>query len=324
VAYYHAESVNEAERIAASTRTATDPSGINGNYYDFFLPSITYDRQTKGVEVTLTARPLPQWRLQIGYSHNLGREGSSVSLPFFYNDQFRTDVQGRVLLGDNTPLMVPVNPTVAVAPDGRTYPAGVATQALTAGILRSGDASGNYRALLSPDNGRILNATDLGLRISGVGTGQVGLPISDHQLGFRPAIGDSLLARGGGERTTGYPLHAFTVTSMYGFSKGLLKGLSAGANASLGYDTILYYYNDAAAGNMRRKFHAPDQARLNLIASYTRKITQKITWKTQINVNNVADNRYLTIFPNVATGAPDNAQLMAAPRTWVWTNTFSF
>ncbi len=72
VAYYHAESVNEAERIAASTRTATDPSGINGNYYDFFLPSITYERQTKGVEVTLTARPLPQWRLQFGYSHNLG------------------------------------------------------------------------------------------------------------------------------------------------------------------------------------------------------------------------------------------------------------
>lgn len=324
VAYYQAESLNEVERIAATTRTATDPSGINGNYYDFFLPSITYERETKGVEVSVTARPLPSWRIQLGYSHNLGREGSSVFLPFFYNDEFRTDAQGRVLVADNTPLLVPVNPSTPVAADGRTYAAGVATQALTVDMLRNGDANGNYRAVLSPDNGRIMNANELGLRVTGVGTGRVGLPITEHQLGFSPSVGTSLLARGGGERTTGYPLHAFTFTSMYGFPRGALKGLSLGLNASITRDTILYYYNDAGAGNVRRKFQAPDQTRFNFIASYTRKLTKKFTWKTQINVNNLTDDRYLTILPNVATGAMDNAALMAGPRTWVWTNTFSF
>jgi outer membrane receptor protein involved in Fe transport len=324
LAYYHAESINEVERIAATTRAATDPSGINGNHYDFFLPSINFDRQTKGVELSITARPLPNWRLQAGYSHNLGREGSSVFLPFYYNDEFRTDAQGRVLVADNTPLLVPVNPATPVAADGRTYAAGVSTQALTVDMLRNGDAAGNYRALVAPDNGRIQNAVDLGLRVPGVGTGRTGLPISQHQLGFRPSVGDSILARGGGERTTGYPLHAFTLTSMYGFSRGKLQGLALGVNASLSYDTILYYYNDSTAGNERRKFFAPDQARFNLIASYTRKITKKISWKTQINLNNLTDERYMTILPNVATGANDNAALMASPRTWVWTNTVSF
>lgn len=324
VALYEAHSVNEVERIAASTRTATDPSGINGNYYDFFLPSINYDRKSRGIEASLTAKPTRNWRLQMGYSRISGKEGSAVSLPYFYNDEFRTDAQGRVLLSDNTTLLVPVNPSTPVAADGKTYASGVATQVMTVNILRQGDANGNYKAQLAADHGRIINSGTLGLLVPGVGTGRVGLPISEHQIGFTPVTGEFVDVRRGGDRTTGFPAHAFTLTSMYRFSEGRLKGFGFGANTSMNWDRILYYYNDAAAGNVRRAFKLPNQMQFNLILNYDRKITRKLHWKTQINVTNLEDRRYMTVFPSVATGLPDNARLLAGPRAWSWTNTFSF
>ncbi len=324
IAYYNAESVNEVERLGQQTRTATDPAGINGNYYTFFLPSINYDRESRGLEATLTARPSKNWRIQLGYSHISGKEGSSVHLPYFYNDEFRTDSQGRVLLVDNTPLMVPVNPSIPIAEDGRTYAPGVITQALTVNMLRNGDPNGNYRAQLANDNGRILNSGVLGLHVPGVASGRVGLPISEHQIGFVPVTGETVEARRGGDRTTGFPRHALTLTSMYRFGEGRLKGLGFGVNASLNWDTILYYYNDAAGGNLRRPFKLPDRQLFNLILNYQRKITKNVVWKTQINLNNVQDRRYITIMPNLATGLPDNARLLASPKSWVWTNTFTF
>jgi outer membrane receptor protein involved in Fe transport len=324
IAYYQAESVNEVERIGLATRQATDPSGINGNYYNFFLPSINYDRKSEGLEASLTARPMRNWRMQFGYSNISGKEGSSVTLPYLYNDEFRTDAQGRVVLANGSPLLVPVNPSTPIAADGRTYPPGVAVQAMTIDILRQGDANGNYRAQLSPDHGGIVNSGVLGLLVPDVGTGRVGLPISQHQLGFSPPTGSSIEARRGGDQTTGYPRHALTMTNMYSLSEGPLRGLGFGFNASLNWDTILYYYNDAAAGNERRAYKLPDRKIVNLIISYQRKLTDRVVWKTQINFNNVQDRRYLVVLPSLATGAPDNARYMANPSSWTWTNTFSF
>ncbi len=67
-----------------------------------------------------------------------------------------------------------------------------------------------------------------------------------------------------------------------------------------------------------------DQTRLNLILNYDVRAYRKIHWKTQFNFNNVFDKHYLTVFPNVTTGLPDNAGYMMDPFKFVWTNTLSF
>lgn len=323
VAYFYNESKNDAQQIAATTRDTTDPSGINGRFYNF-NPFAPYGRESRGVEILLTARPVRDWRVQLGGTHAAGRESGTVYLPFLYNDEFRTNTQGQVLLADGTPLLVPISTAVRPAADGRTYAAGVATQILTVTMLKNGDANGNYRASLAPANGGILNAAALGLTVPGVGTGRVGLPVAQHQLGFRPPTGETLLARAGGDRTIGYPRDSLTTTSIYRFSRGALQGVSLGANASLNLDTLLYYYVDAAAGNVRRQLFAPDRASMNLIAGYERKLSRKVAWKTQLNLNNAFDERNLLRYPNVATGVIDNAALRTDPRKWIWTNTLTF
>jgi hypothetical protein len=200
----------------------------------------------------------------------------------------------------------------------------VATQILTINILRKGDANGRYRATLDPANGRITNAAAVGLSISGVGTGQVGLPISSHQLGFVPPNGDTLNVRLGGDRTTGFPQFSFTTTNVYSFRDGGIKGLSLGFSASYNMDNALYYYTDLAGGGVRRIKKAPDIALLNLIASYTWKINKQFTLKTQFNVNNVFNDRNFLEYPNLTTGVIENAVLRTDPRNWIWTNTLSF
>ncbi len=322
--YYKTTSHNQSAFVDSVLLNATDPSGINGNFYTFTRPSINYDVATHGIEASVTARPAKEWRVQLGLSHNIGREGSSVYIPFLYNDEFRTNAQGQVTLTDGTPLLVPVSTSTPVARDGRTYAAGTATEPLTVSILKSGDQNGNYKANMSADNGKILNAAALGLTVPGVATGRVGLPIAEHQLGFRPGAGESLLAKAGGDRTSGYPRDALTLTTMYTRGSGILKGAGIGLNASFTRDTQLYYYVDQADKNARKAFFGPDRVLLNVIASYQFKVTERLRWKTQININNVLDRKDITVFPNAATGAPDNAAYRTDPLRWVWTNTVSF
>jgi hypothetical protein len=189
--------------------------------------------------------------------------------------------------------------------------------------MRAGDARGNYKAEIASDSGKILNATTLGLTIPGVGTGRVGLPISQHQLGFVPAV-PGIQVRNGGEKTSGFPRRSFTMTNMYSFSQKRLKGLSIGFSGRADFGLLRYYYNDAAKGNLRTPYYWRDGYLLSAIIGYERPITRKIKWRTQINVNNALDWREVERAPNVATGIVDNALLRNDPMTWVWTNTLRF
>lgn len=324
VTAYETKSKNQFVTLDGATQQILGPTGINGNYWSTIRsPSYEYNAVTRGLEITLSGRPIPAWRLMAGFAMSQGREGGAVSLPFYYNDEFRTNAAGEVLLGDGTPLRVPVSTAVRVATDGKTYAANVPTEVLTVGILRNGDPAGNYRATLARDSGGILNAAALGLTIPGVGTGRLGLPITQHQLGFVPPT-QEFLARRGGERTTGFPRHSFSLTSMYDFKEGWLKGVSAGVNGRADFDNIRYYYNDAAAGNVRRALKAADAASLNLIVRYQFKFGRRLAFSTQINLNNIFDTQKLEIYPNAATGLADNAGFRNDPRGWVWTNTVRF
>ncbi|MDR0901921.1 MAG: TonB-dependent receptor, partial [Opitutaceae bacterium] len=325
IALYDATGKNEIIRLSSYVRSATDPSGINGHYFGTTQPTIAFDRTSRGIEAQLTARPVKGWKMQFGYSFNAGKNARSASVPFLYNDEFRTSVAGEVLLADGTPLLVPVSTSVPVAADGKTYAPGVPTQVLTLEILQNGDAAGHYKAQLASDSGRIQNAEALGLMIPGVGTGRVGLPVTMHQLGWTPPSGSNeVLVVNGGDRTLGNPTHSLSFTTSYSIPSGIFKGLAIGGNLTKNWDTVLYYYTDAADNNTTKKFKLKDEFLVNPFIAYSFKPFKRIQWKIQVNAWNVLDERYMTIFPSVSTGAPDNARLMRAPRTWILTNTVSF
>jgi outer membrane receptor for ferric coprogen and ferric-rhodotorulic acid len=321
---YETRAINLSTALSADVRAATDPAGINGRWYTTFQsPVYTYDRTTKGIEVTMTARLTKNWRTMFGTTVSKGVEAGSVVLPFFYNDEFRTNAQGQVLLADGSPLLVPVDPAIRIAADGKTYAAGTAVQAMTVGIMKSGDTNGNYRAQLAADSGLIQNAGTLGLAVPGVGTGRFGLPISQHQLGFVPVV-PGIQVRKGGDATSGFPRQSFTATSMYTFSQSKLKGLSLGLNGRADLKLLRYYYNDAAKGNLRTPYYWKDQVVLNAILGYDVPLLRRWKWRTQLNLNNVFDKRSVELAPNIATGVIDNGLLRNDARTWVWTNTISF
>ena len=71
-------------------------------------------------------------------------------------------------------------------------------------------------------------------------------------------------------------------------------------------------------------YYWKDQVVLNAIIGYDVPLLRRWKWRTQLNLNNVFDQRSVELAPNVATGVIDNALLRNDPRTWVWTNTLSF
>lgn len=83
-------------------------------------------------------------------------------------------------------------------------------------------------------------------------------------------------------------------------------------------------YVNPAANNARLLKKAPDSATVNFLVSYRRTLGRKIGFKTQLNVNNVFDDRAYTLYQNVASGIYDNAGLRQNPITFIWTNSLTF
>jgi hypothetical protein len=194
------------------------------------------------------------------------------------------------------------------------------------GNARSGDASGNYRASLDPTSGLITNRSAVYLNTPTVGTGVTGLPLSQHQLGFVPAGGPTVLVRKGGDRSVGFPDNSFSLTTNYTIQEGRLRRLAFGGNYRFELGKNVFYYIDLSnpGTSVRRLFTVPDQQYVTLFAKYDWRFKRGMTLRTQLNVSNALNDATLVTYPNVVNGTPDNARLTNTPRVWTWTNTLSF
>jgi hypothetical protein len=158
-------------------------------------------------------------------------------------------------------------------------------------------------------------------------TGVTGLPISQIQInpGFTPS--GFIPTSRAGDLTGGYPLFSFNVTSMYTFPSGLIKGVSAGGTMSLAWKNRDYYYytNGVGLNAPEALFYMPNTALFNLIASYEHKF-KGVTWKSQLNVNNLFNHYHAVLLPDPINGwgGTDLATFDQQPRTFIWTNRFSF
>ncbi len=300
-------------------RDTLDPQGINGLARRTTIPNMKFDRSSRGYEVALTASPVRVWNVRFTYSRADGVEGSTIDMPRFYNDEFNTLVSGGTTVvaidrggGVKVPLLVNEIRGNAASP----------LVPLTLAMMR--DPASPYFATTDPATGRITNSGALGLTTPGVGTGRVGLPISDHQLGYQAPGGNSIRVLQGGERTTGYAVEVFNLTTSYRWEKGVVRGFGAGGSLSYQRNFRSYYVTDVADGNRRKLFSAPDVVNENVWLSYERRLPRRVLWRTQLNVANVLDREKIVVQLSAGNGAPQTARYAYAPRLWTWTNTFSF
>lgn len=319
---YSTTAASNNANLPSEFRAIANPSGLNGANGG---GAYAFDRKSKGYEAFVTAQPMRGLRLQASFSHIKANEGADVFLPILYNDQFNVNAAGQVTLGNGTPLLVPVSPNTTGWNPASPTP-GVPTQVLTLQILRNGDASGNYRASLDPTNGLITNRSALYLNTPTVGTGVTGLPVSQHQLGFMPAGGPTVLVRKGGDRSVGFPDNSFSLTANYTIQEGRLRRLAFGGNYRFELGKYVYYYTDLSTPgtSVRRPFKVPDQQYVTLFAKYDWRFKRGMTLSTQVNIANALNDVPLVTYPNVANGTLDNARLTNTPRVWTWTNTLRF
>lgn len=336
IAYYHNRASNEQFQLNAALLNDISPSGLNGRTT---ASGFVADTESDGVQVTLTANPVPNWRLRLSAGYANGRVQDSRSYGQIYNDQFHENAQGQVTYADGA--VVYVAPTFNSKTPGYTAanaPAGsvpltvtkmstpsdlyYANPNLTSGQINPGSNAAKVLTTPDPTHGAVL-------------TGAIGLPISAYQL--VPSLVPGLSLPGtipvaaAGEQTWGYPRVSANLTSVYEISRGPLKGFRFGGTVTLGWKDLSYYYFPQGLGTggnfSPSPFSLPNIFRVDPLVAYTRRFG-RVTFTSQLNIENVFNRYHVVIYPDQVTGWTNAANLTAnfdqQPRSYLWTNTFKF
>jgi outer membrane receptor protein involved in Fe transport len=330
VAAYYVRSKNEQYSIVNTLMNDINPNGLNGRFGGNPNVFINVDRQSRGVQVALTATPSENWRLRLSAAQARGTIGSTTGFDQLYNDQFYANAQGQVTYRDGSTVYVlpafnAATPTVPATAPG----------AMPLTIAMMNTPSSPYYANPAPVTGQI-NAGSNAARVLTVTdpvrgpilTGVAGLPISAQQInpGFTPP--GYIRTSTEGDRTSGYPEYSFTCTNVYTFREGWLRGFRFGGSLLLGWRQASFYYYPAGVALQSGRqvlYRYPDQRRFDLIAGYSRRFG-RLTWSTQLNVSNLLNRYRVIIVPNVTGGwnGPLNATLDQQPRAFLWTNIVAF
>ena len=150
--------------------------------------------------------------------------------------------------------------------------------------------------------------------------------MSQYQLtGVNPV--ETIVTSRSGDRTTGYPEISMNFSNVYTFSKGKLRGFKVGGTVLTSWRLGDYYYYPTGYTEIaeRELFSRPVSARFNAIIGYTKRF-KKVTWSTQVNIDNMFNNYEVLIRPNNIAGyaGVNGAIFTAQPRSYIWTNTFKF
>ncbi len=311
VTYFDNQNQGEVVTVSGAQLDLFNPTGINGRS-NSSATAATMNVGSKGVEVAVTLRPTTNWRIMLSAGINDARTIDAARAAMLYNDQFNTD--GTTVLvksanGSTTPLLVPSVRTDANSP---RIP-------LTLAMMR--DRSSPYFAQIDPAGGRITNANNLFLNTAGVPTGDEGLPISAHQLGFQAPNGGIAEVVAPGDYLTPIAGKSLLLNTTYTFGSGRLEGFSVGGLISwqgdrrAGYTTI---------GGVRQLYDAPDLIRTDLRLGYQWKLGSGRHLSVRLTVSNLLDQMKIRPALNVANGTVTSVTTDLAPRTWVLSSTLRF
>ncbi len=308
LAFYDNKAENEALALPAAARNAIDPAGINGRNGG---TGATANVRSRGLELVLTSQPVKGWRVYFSLGTNDATVTSGLSHAVFYNDQFNVvgdNVKVRQADGTLVDLLVP---SIRTNPNSPRIP-------LTLTMLRTDPTTG-YRANLNPTSGTITNAAALLLNTPGVGTGAIGLPITQHQLGFVPPNEGVFTIFTPGDKTTPNAGFTMATNTNYEFQEGALKNFSVGGNLQWQREVRQGY---ATIGGSRQLYFQPDQVRIDVRAGYRLRI-RKTTWSLQATVQNILDEQPIERTLN-ESGGLTIVNISQAPRTFLMSASLRF
>jgi hypothetical protein len=160
-------------------------------------------------------------------------------------------------------------------------------------------------------------------------TGNVGVPIEQIQYDW-PGLTDgsaTIMAAQKNDYTVGYPVYKISITSSYQFTQGFLRGFGFIITLNNGWQYRTTYYNDNA-DDSRNLYSRPELGWIiNLNPFYERKF-KHFTWRTQVNISNLFNRYEISVTPSNGTAWASEVNLRSRwdeqPRTYSWTNTFTF
>lgn len=325
IALYAVQSTDDPLSIPSQLRDSINPAGLNGRYLGATGLVIKVDRKSQGLQAALTAAPTSNWRMRLSAAFVQGAIGNNTSYKPLYNDQFYANAAGQVTYANGT--VVYVRPT-ALATPGTSTTAGYIPLTI-AKLSTPGDP---YYVNPNPITG--LMATTTGRNVLNyaaspngpIRTGVAGLPISKLQItGITPP--DQIVTSRDGDHTTGYPEASLSFTNVYTVAQGMLRGLKVGGTVNLAWRLADYYYysNGYSPTATRTLLYRPTKALFNGILGYEHRF-KRVTWSTQINVNNLFNNYSVFIRPNNITGYSgiDQAIWTNQPREYTFTTGLKF
>jgi outer membrane receptor protein involved in Fe transport len=331
IAAFKVVSDDEAISISTGLRQSINPPGINGERQ----PTqnwINVDRESEGLELSLTANPSSRWRSKLTLSVTDGTVKETKRYDVYYNDEFRVNGAGVITYADGSPVRVAPNPANNNVATSRTIDL---TLAMINGTDLSTAAGANYTAQPDVVTGRITNANlrnvlvgnDPDRQGQGALTGNAGLPFSSIQYGLRSGTtaaqnekARSVVVSQEGDPTSGYAKYSANWTNTYDLP-GVLKGFTISNTIFWRDNDRLYSYFDAVGD--RKVKYLPDSITANLMLRY-RKEFGKYTWTSQINVENLFDQADLIYLPEETNGRITRVRYHFEPRTWSWSNSISF
>ena len=155
LAFYHIRSQNEQYLISATLVNDINPTGLNGRLGS---PSnwINIDRESTGLQATVTALPTSNWRIRVSAAVVNGKIGTSTSYGQLYNDQFHENSAGQVTYADGNIVYVPAafnSKTLTVA--------STATGAVPLTVLAMSTPGNAYFATPQAVTGQILSTSNV-------------------------------------------------------------------------------------------------------------------------------------------------------------------
>jgi hypothetical protein len=270
-AYFEGRSKNENFNYGGGNRDLINPVGIN----DAFNASqrntwVSLDKESRGLELILTAAPTKNWRSRLALSFNDGKIKTASSYPIQWNDEFYYDrTTGGVTYADGTPFLVPTDPAGVVqvsSVNGLRAPVVGATNTQLTVAMMSDPNSDYYaygRGGAQQVNGRIANNSVVfralrwfqqpgGIQAR---TGRTGLPVSAIPYTFTDPVGYGgvVVLSQENEPTVGSSKYSVNFTNNYEFDRGIIRGLNVG----LLHASLLVSERHAHARPLHRERYQP-------------------------------------------------------------------
>jgi outer membrane receptor protein involved in Fe transport len=353
IAYYWAKQNNDNFNYGTTVRDLINPVGLNDAFNSAFRNQwVSLDKQSSGLEVILSATPTRNLSMRLGFTQQDGKINTASAFPMLWNDEFFYNKStGGVTYADGSPFVVPTD-TAGITAVGKLSSAAapvVGTTNTQLTLTMMSDPTNSYYVYQNasgiPLNGQIttnnnvwralrwFQTTNSSGQIQQSRTLRPGQPVTAIPYYYPDPAGYKGVYQVSekGEPVVGNPLYRFVFDARYDFTRTWLKGLTLGGGIVWDIDKRTYWYREPVPGStvfIRKLYKEVSiNPQVNPFFRYTRKF-RRLTFSTQVNVNNLLNRYKVDLRPDVSTGFSNEANIGATfvgePRSYVWTNTVRF